>query len=437
MKGPLFLQIYRTFTIVFAPAAPLFLFWREKNGLEDKARKPERLGLTQQMPLPRPLAWLHGASLGESLSLLPLIEKLAGRGFHILLTTGTVTSANVMARRLPAHALHQYVPLDVPRFMARFLDHWQPDIAFLAESELWPNLLIETHERKIPLVLVNARMSERSFRRWQQLPRFAEALLTKTDLCLAQSATDAERFQHLGARHVHIGGNLKFDVAPPPADAQKLAEWQARLGGRPVWLAAATHPGEEEIVFATHKALLGIHPHLLTIVAPRHPRRRDEIVEAAKAQGLACRLRSQDGDQPPPVEGLYIADSVGEMGLFYRLAEIAFIGKSLSAKSLTVSGGQSPLEAAKLGCAILHGPDVGNFADIYQHLDASGGAVEVEDADALAQTIAELLADKMGLRDMARAASRLVASLSGATDYIMQAIEPHILQLQVGQRPDV
>jgi len=431
MKGPQLLQIYRAFTIAFALFVPLFLFWREKNGLEDKHRKRERLGLTQHKPSPKPLAWLHGASLGESLALLPLIEKLATRGFHILLTTGTVTSAAVMARRLPAHAVHQYVPLDVPRFVARFLDHWRPDIAFLAESELWPNMLIETHARRIPLFLVNARMSEHSFQRWQRLQGFIETLLEKVDLCLAQSATDAKRFQHFGARHVHIGGNLKFDVAPPPADPQKLAEWQARLAGRPVWLAAATHAGEEEIVFAAHKILQGVFPHLLTIVAPRHPRRRDEIMALAKAQGLDFHLRSQAPDKPV-LEGLYIADTVGEMGLFYRLAEIAFIGRSLG----EAAGGQSPLEAAKLGCAVLHGPDVGNFEDIYAHLDECGGAALVEDAPMLAQLIAELFADKARLRDMARSASRLVASLAGASDYIIQAIEPHILQLRVGQKTD-
>lgn len=428
MKGTFLLLIYRVASAAFAPFAPLFLYWRQGQGLEDKQRVSERLGISRQMRPAGPLAWLHGVSVGESLALLPLLERLAARGFHILLTTATVTSAAVMAQRLPPGALHQYIPLDVPRFMAGFLDHWHPDFVFIAESEIWPNLFREIHRRDIPLVLVNARMSERSFRRWRRLPRSAQALMEKTEFCLAQSLTDAERLTQLGVPRVYVAGNLKYDVAPPPVDPQALADLKARVGGRPVWLAAATHAGEEQIVFDVHRRLLPHFPNLLTIVVPRHPRRGAEIKHLAESRGLQCRLRSEDrGGQP--LEGLYIGDTIGETGLFYRLSGIAFVGKSLAR-----GAGQSPIEAAKLGCAILHGPNVANFTDVYERLDAAHGAATVVDAETLARALAYLLADAAKMRDMARTAAEVVENLGGASDFIMKAIEPHIAQMMVEQR---
>ncbi len=428
MKGTFALWLYRTASAAFAPFAPLFLAWRQNQGLEDKGRLKERLGITRQARLPGQLAWLHGASLGESLALLPLLERLAARGFNILLSTGTVTSAAVVTPRLPPSALHQFIPLDVPRFMTRFLDHWRPDIVFIAESEIWPNLFIEVGRRNIPLALVNARMSERSFRRWQRLPGFAQALMERTEFCLAQSRADAERFAQLGASHVHVAGNLKYDVAPPPADSQVLADLRARVGGRPAWVAAATHKGEEEIVFDVHRRLLPHFPNLLTVIVPRHPRRGAEIRDLAQALHLRCQLRSEDR-KSLPVEAIYIGDTIGETGLFYRLAGIAFLGKSL-----TVGGGQSPIEAAKLGCAILHGPHVGNFIDVYERLDAMHGAAAIADAETLALALAYLFADAPRMRDMARAAGEAVESLGGASDFIMKAIEPYIAQMMVEQR---
>jgi 3-deoxy-D-manno-octulosonic-acid transferase len=428
MKVTVLLMIYRIASAAFEPFAVLFLYFRQKEGLEDKQRVRERLGISRQMRPAGPLAWLHGVSVGESQALLPLLERLAARGFNILLTTATVTSAGVIGQRLPPGALHQYIPLDVPRFMARFLDHWRPDIVFIAESEIWPNLFLELHRRDIPLVLVNARMSVHSFRRWQRLPRSAMALMEKTELCLAQSKVDAERFAQLGAPRVHVSGNLKYDVAPPPADPRTLADLKARVGGRPVWVAASTHAGEEQIVFAAHRRLLPHFPNLLTILVPRHPRRGKDIRQLADSFGLRCQLRSEDRPGEG-LESLYIGDTIGETGLFYRLSGIAFLGRSLA-----VGGGQSPIEAAKLGCAILHGPEIGNFADVYARLDAMHGAATVVDAETLARALAYLLADAAKMRDMARAATEVAESLGGASDFIMKAIEPHIVQMMVAQR---
>jgi 3-deoxy-D-manno-octulosonic-acid transferase len=278
------------------------------------------------------------------------------------------------------------------------------------------------------MALVNARMSARSFRLWRRLPRFAAALMEKTAFCLAQSHADAERFAELGASHVYVAGNLKYDVAPPPADPQMLADFRARIGGRPVWVAASTHAGEEEIVLDVHRRLLPHFPNLLTVIVPRHPRRGAEIKELAQGRGLRCQLHS--ASRPgQPLEAIYIGDTAGDTGLFYRLAGVAFMGKSLTAK-----GGQNPIEAAKLGCAILHGPNVANFTDIYECLDSRHGAATVISTESLARALAYLFADAAQMRAMARAAQEAVDGLGGASDFIMKAIEPYIVQMMVEKR---
>ncbi len=373
-----------------------------------------------------PLAWLHGAGIGESLALLPLIEKLAARGFNILLSTGTTSAAVVISPRLPAGSLHQYLPFDVPQFLARFIEHWRPDLALIAESAIWPNLFFEIKRHKIPLILVNARVAQDSFRPWGWIPYLVESVLEGVDLCLAQSEADAERFSKLGVRHVKVAGNLKFDVMAPSADRKEFASLTARIGARPVWLAASTHPGEEEIVMTVHRMLAQRYPELLTIIVPRRTRRSDEIAALARSQGLSVLQRSRE-PRDAPLPAVYVADTVGEMGLFYRLSGIAFLGRSL----LPPGGGHSPIEAAKLGGAVLHGPHVGNFAEIYRALDEARGSATIADADTLARVVALLLKDPDKLRKMARAAAETVNRLGGASAAIMAAIEPHIAQLMV------
>ncbi len=427
LKSLPFLPIYRAATAGVAPLTPLFLYWRSQQGKEDRARLAERFGKPSVLRPHGRLAWLHGASVGESVALLPLIEKLAARGFQILLSTSTTSSAAIMAARLPAGSIHQYLPLDVGKYMAGFLDHWRPDLALIAESEIWPNLIFEARRRRIPMVLVNARMSPRSFRRWRPLAASCSDLLHCLDLCLAQSEEDAERFIALGAAHVLVAGNLKYDVAPPPADPKVLAQLAGRIGTRPTWVAASTHSGEDEIVLSVHRALVARFPSLLTIIVPRHARRGAEIAALAETQGVAFLQRTQDA-AATPLPQVYIADTMGELGLFFRLAHIAFLGKSIVG-----SGGQNPIEAAKLGCAILHGPLVGNFAEAYKILDDAHGACCVNDADALARALTLLLADAAKLRKVSRNASETVKRLGGASNAIMQALEPHIAQLLINQ----
>jgi 3-deoxy-D-manno-octulosonic-acid transferase len=421
------LPVYQAASAAFAPLSPVMLYCRRTLRRDEDERIGERLGQASEPRPDGPLAWLHGASVGESLALLPLIERLAARGFAILVSTGTSSAGAVIAPRLPAGALHQFLPLDVPQFLARFLDHWRPNLALIADSEIWPNLFLAIKHRNIPLLLINARMSERSFQRWRWFPGFVAALLEAVDLCLAQSDADAERFALLGVRHVKVAGNLRYDVIAPPADRQSLASFAARVGARPVWVAASTHRGEEEILLAAHQTLAQIVPDLLTIIVPRQAKRGASIASLAAARGLVVARRSTEMEDDS-LPDIYVADTTGELGLFYRLGGIVFLGKSLSPAP---GGGQNPIEAAKLGCAILHGPHVANFAEVYHALDGAHGAVTVADADTIARVVAILLADAGKLRLMARAASETAQGLGGACDRIMSAIEPHVAQLSI------
>lgn len=422
---PLPLRIYRVVLTVFEPAAAALLLWRMRRGKEDPARLCERRGLATRERPHGALAWLHGASIGETLALLPIVERLIRRGLNVLVTSGTRTSAELLARRLPAGAVHQFVPVDAPRYVRRFLDHWRPDLALVAESEIWPNSILELEQRGIPLVLVNGRMSERSFRRWSKLPRIAAALLRCFAVCLAQSQADAERLARLGAPRVRVAGNLKFDASPPPADTRAVAHLSGLLSGRPVWVAASTHPGEEEYVFRAHQAAAGRLRGLLSIIVPRHPQRGPEVAALAVAAGLEVGRRSA-GEQPDRSIEAYVVDSVGELGLFYRMTPLVFMGGSL-----VPHGGQNPIEPAKLGAAILHGPHVHNFTDVYAALDRAGGALPVADGERLASALGALMPDPGLMRDMARAASETVEQLGGAINRTMQAIEPFILQTKL------
>ena len=418
MNSPLSLHLYRALTALGTPLAVPFLALRLRRGKEDSKRLGEKRGFAG---LPRPpgrLVWLHGASVGEAVSLLPFVERIARAGATALVTTGTVTSAALLAQRLPLGALHQYAPLDNPFFVRRFLLHWRPDAALVAESELWPNMLVETKRAGLPLAMVNGRISERSFRRWRAAPRFIAALLARFDLCLARSEADGERLAALGAPRVLIAGDIKYDAAALPADRRELAELSGLTSGRQIWIAASTHAGEERIAARAHKRFAEVFPDALTLIAPRHPDRGEAILREIEAEGLACALRSR-GERPGPGTAVYICDTIGELGLFYRLAGVVFVGKSFAG-----GGGQNPIEPARLASAILHGPMVDNFADAYAALDASGGALEIAEPERLGEALIALYADAAKLRAMARAAGDTVERRSGAVERSMKALAP-------------
>jgi 3-deoxy-D-manno-octulosonic-acid transferase len=425
---PLPLRLYRAGSSLLGPLTRVLLEERARRGKEERTRMGERRGDASRPRPPGRLAWLHGASVGETLSLLPLVDRLIQRGFSVLATSGTVTSARLLERRLPAGAVYQFAPVDVPVYARRFLDHWKPDLVLVAESELWPNLIIEAERRSVPMVLVNARMSERSFRRWQKLPYSIAAVLGRFQLCLAQTPADADRLSRLGASRVGVTGNLKFDAPAPPADPLRVSALKGLVADRPVWMAASTHPGEDEQALAVHEALAGRFPGLLTILAPRHPQRGSEIAAMATERRLTPAQRSR-GLDPDGATDVYVADTIGELGLFYRLAEVVLMGGSL-----VPHGGQNPIEPAKLGAAILHGPHVHNFADVFAALDQQGGAIAVADVQQLAAAVGILLQDGHRVRTMARAAAATVEGLGGAVDRTMQAIEPFLMQMQLEAR---
>ena len=422
---PMTLRLYRKLSSAVVPLAPALISRRLKQGKEDPKRIGERRGVSCDMRPPGPLIWIHGASVGEVLAAAALIERLRALNMRILLTSGTVTSAAIVARRFPPDIIHQYVPYDSPRFVARFLDHWRPSLALFIESDLWPNLILSSAARRVPMVLINGRMSHRSFPRWRRMSGTISALLEKFDICLAQSRTDAERFAALGSRNVITTGNLKLDVPAPPADPGALERLMSVVRGRPIVVAASTHPGEEEILIEAQRALAGFFPQILTVIVPRHPDRGPAIARMIEVAGLNAALRSHQ-ELPTAATDIYVADTLGELGLFYRLAGIVFMGGSL-----VEHGGQNPIEAAKLGAAIVHGPHVFNFTDVYEALDGAGGARTALDKEALVEELRQLLADAAAREGHVAASARVVEQLGGALDRTLVALEPYLLQLRL------
>lgn len=414
------LALYRALGTAAGPALDVYLRRRAAEGREDPLRLDERRGLPS-LPRPEgPLVWLHGASVGESVSALPLVAALREHPARpsMLVTSGTVTSARLMAERLPEGALHQFLPLDRPAWVRRFLDRWRPDLALWIESELWPALLAETQARDIPTGLINARISESSLRNWKRLPGLIAPLMARLDICLAQNETQVARLKALGAAQAICVGNLKGAGLPLPVDKHELAGHLAILGNRPRWVAASTHAGEETVAIAAHKALAEAHPGLLTVIVPRHPDRAEAVAEEIAGAGLTLVRRSKE-ELPRAETQIYLMDTLGEMGLAYRLSDITFVGGSLSG-----SGGHNLLEPAQLGRAILHGPDVRNTEDSAQALALAGARAQVDGPEALTRMLTRLLNDPEALAD-AQAAARAVADqMAEGLSAVMAQLRP-------------
>ena len=416
------LKVYRAVTTLGLPLIRGYLAVRKARGKEDRERFSERCGCPGRPRPAGPLAWIHAASVGEAISILPLVARIGADHpeFSVLVTTGTVTSAGLLAERLPAGAFHQYVPVDRLSYVKRFLDHWRPDLALWAESEFWPNLLSEAAGRGIPMVLINGRVSPGSFAGWQRFAGLIRGLLGGFALCLGQTEADAERLRRLGAANAKCLGNLKFAAPPLPAGEGELASLAAALEGRPCWLASSTHDGEEAIAGRVHQRLKAAHPGLLTVIVPRHPGRGAAIAASLSAAGARVARRSA-GEAPTPKTDIYVADTLGELGLFYRLAGVVFMGKSL-----VPLGGQNPLEAARLDCALVHGPHMANFAEIARRLKEVGAGQEVADAAELESAVGRLLADDETRRRRAAAAREFAAGEAGVMDRVMRELEPFL-----------
>jgi 3-deoxy-D-manno-octulosonic-acid transferase len=424
-------RLYGAVARVGEPLIRLYLKRRLQRGREDAERIEERFGIVS---LPRPdgaLVWMHAASIGEAFSVLRLIERITETAArpHVLVTTGTVSSARLLAGRLPPRSFHQYVPVDHPEWVARFLDHWQPNAALLVESEFWPTLMTETRRRGIPMALVNARISTRSFRGWQRFPSLIRPLLEGFEIALAQDGETAERLIALGARNVAMPGNLKFAAGPLATDPNELRTMGRLLGERPRWLAASTHDGEEAIVARAHLLLRERFADIVTMIAPRHPHRGEAIARTLEDQGLVVSRRSL-GDPIGPATDIYLADTLGELGLLYRLASVVFVGGSLISR-----GGQNPLEPARLGAAVLFGPFMDNFTAVGAEMEAAGAAFTVRDDITLDESVARLLLDREARDKAASAGFAIATGKEGILDAVMDHLQPILARLPASTQP--
>lgn len=402
------MTLYRLLTDLTAPLIALYLRLRKRKGREDKERFRERLGQASTSRPHGKLVWCHASSVGEAMSVLTLVTHLRQRhsAWNVLLTTGTVTSAKLLSTRLPAGVIHQYVPVDRWPYVMRFLNHWKPDLALWVESELWPNMLGALKERAVPTILLNGRMSEKSYRRWRLMPGGAKEMMNAFVLGFAQTGAERNRFASLGLKNVHQIGNLKYAADPLPCDEAELSRLKTALGNRPLWLMTSTHPGEEEIALRVHHALRLAFPDILTIIVPRHPERKEEIVSLFKEKNLSYACRSEDnfssclsparsaersierGNAPLTVSSqteLYLADTMGELGLFYRLSKICCLAGSFS------WGGHNPIEPAQLGCAVVFGPRMENFALMADDMLGHEAAIQVTDEKELEEVLLRLL----------------------------------------------
>lgn len=416
------LSVYRGATALARPAAMTILRNRAARGKEVPERLSERLGIAGVPRPDGPLFWFHAASVGETNSILPLMEELKRRhpALNLLLTTITTTSAKVAAARLPGGAIHQFLPLDNPRFCRRFIEHWRPDLGLFTESEIWPNLIVEASNSKVPLVLLNARMSQSSYKRWSRLSSLAKPVFSRFDLVLTQNWRFAKRLTGLGVHKADIIGNLKYDAPPPPVDLGELEELRRSLGGRPLFLAASTHPGEDEVIARVHEMLASAMPSLLTVMAPRHPDRGEAIAALLGERRLTVARRSTH-DALSDKTQVYLADTIGELGLFYSLAPLSFIGGSL-----VHHGGQNPIEAIKLGSGILSGPHTFNFTETYSVLQRYEGLRLVGGADDMAAALKALFENPAEAAEMKRRAAAAIGTLSGALEKTLEALKPYL-----------
>jgi 3-deoxy-D-manno-octulosonic-acid transferase len=362
-------------SILLLPFIKILTSYRLKKGLEEKDRIGERYGIASVERPRDPLIWIHAASVGETISLIPLIKSYKENypNHNILLTTTTVTAASIIEQRLSDLCIHQYVPFDVGPWVRQFLKYWKPQLAVLVESELWPNIIIQIHKMKIPLVLLNARLSNRSYHRWLKFRFLARQLLSRFSLCLAQSPSMAKRLIHLGAPKVEVMANLKFAADPLPVSVDKLQKLSRLFKDRVIWVAASTHAGEEEIVIQTHHDLKKRFPNLLTILIPRHPNRCDKVKKLCEDSGLSVQSHSVLQNNSFFDFEIYLVDTIGELGLFFSLSSIVFIGGSF----VSVEG-HNPIEPVLFKCTVLWGPRMSNFKDVCAHLSDDCYAVQTQ-----------------------------------------------------------
>mgnify|MGYP001825882006 FL=1 len=386
-------RLYLAFSQVSDPIWRLVHRKRLKKGKEVAARLPEKYGVA---PHDRPagrVLWFHALSVGESLALVPIIERALSENpdAYVVLTTSTATSIAALDKAgLPECATHVLLPIDTTQSVRRFLDHWRPTVAVFAELDFWPRLMIETHRRGIPMILVNSRLSRESYESRRRLGGMMRDILGLFDQILLQNADSVARFKDLGARDntIHVVGALKAAARPLPADLEEVEDLRQRIGERPVWLAAATCDVEEPLMIATHQRVVACVPNVLLIIAPRFLQSADALQKTAM-DAFANVARRSDHEVPDAQTQVYIADTIGEMGLWYRLAPVSFVGHSLGPPGKPL-GGKNPYEAAALGSVVIHGKAVADFSETYDTLKTAGAAVEVLNEQDLSKTVLRL-----------------------------------------------
>lgn len=419
----MFIRIYNTLIRILYPLViSRYIKKRKENGKEDLKRFHERVG---RPVLKRPegkLIWLHGASVGETLSMLPLIQKLLEiyPNLNIMVTSGTVTSADLMAKRLPERAFHQYLPIDNPVFTTRFIKHWQPDLALWFESELWPAMLSSIKRKNIPLILINGRISNKAFKRWQQFDYISKELLGCFTFCLGQTEEDAYRLRMMGAKDSFCLGNLKYAGINPPIDALKRQEIMEQINGRPFWVASSTHNDEELRIAKLHKNLKNKIPGLITLFAPRHPNRGLEIKTQITELGLNVALRSANEKITPDTD-IYIADTLGEVGIWYDISPLVFIGGSL-----IPHGGQNFIEPSRMRSAVIVGPHMHNFTDAVNRAKKADGLIQVNDIADLEEMVFTLLNNKELLEAKRSLAYNWATSEAKVLDGIVEKVKGYV-----------
>ncbi|MXY32660.1 MAG: 3-deoxy-D-manno-octulosonic acid transferase [Boseongicola sp. SB0664_bin_43] len=414
-------HLYLGFSRVSGPLWRFFHWRRMRSGKELRGRISEKYGSYRMSRPDGTLFWFHALSVGESLALLPLIERALAElpDAHVLLTSSTATSTVALAAaRPPDRCIHVFQPVDTVQAVRRFLDHWRPDVAGFSELDFWPRLMIETKGREIPMILVNSRMPEGSFRRRRRIAGPMRDILGLFDRLLVQDETSVRRFAALGAdaRKISVVGTLKSAARPLPAKEAELAQLRRQIGGRPVWLAAATHQSEHSAIIEAHAKVREGLPEALMILAPRHVRDGD-AAEALLRMQFAHWARRGRAEWIEKDTQVYLADTIGEMGLWYRLAPVSFVGHSL------VPGleGKNPFEAVALGSCVLHGPETSYFAESYRSLDQAGGAIKVANAAELASN-AVLLQSPASRKLMHRRAAKVATDRRNVLDLTWSAI---------------
>ena len=413
--------LYNVLIYIAAPFAVLVQLWRGLRDPTYRGSLRERFGFGPTIP--GPTIWIHAVSVGEVQAAQPLITQLRKRhpGYRILLTTVTPTGAARARLLFGEQALLRYVPFDLPGSVKRFFDRVQPKLAMILETELWPNLYGECGRRGVPLVLASARISPRSVGKYRRLVPLFRKTLSHGILIAAQSESDAERFQSIGATtgRTHITGNIKFDFQPPAGIEAQGKRWRERFApGRPIWVAGSTHEGEETIVLDAHRRVVEKFPNALLVLVPRHPQRFDTVRDLLAKRHERFANRSS-GAVIAPATNVLLGDSMGELMTFYAAADVAFV-----AGSLVPIGGHNLLEPASVDCPVLTGPHNFNGEEIAQLLMDAGAAFVVSESAQLAHAVIGLLEDG-NLRQVMGAAGKAVLDANrGALDRLLTLVDP-------------